>query len=33
MARNWGVTVKAEDVALVRDEKDFISLIAETLPA
>jgi len=33
MARNWGVKVKAEDVALVRDEKDFISLIAETLPA
>lgn len=33
MARNWGVTVTAEQVALVRDEKDFISLIAETLPA
>lgn len=33
MARNWGVKVRAEDVALVRDEKDFISLIADTLPA
>jgi len=33
MARNWGVTVTAEQVALVRDEKDFISLIAQTLPA
>ncbi|MGD9918402.1 MAG: ATPase [Paenirhodobacter sp.] len=33
MAANWGVKVTAADVALVRDEKDFISLIAETLPA
>lgn len=33
MARNWGVTVTAEQVALVRDERDFISLIAEALPA
>ena len=33
MAANWGVKVSAADVALVRDEKDFISLIAETLPA
>jgi hypothetical protein len=33
MAQNWGVKVKAEDVALVRDEKDFTSLIAQTLPA
>lgn len=33
MARNWGVSVRAEDVALVRDEKDFTSLIAAALPA
>lgn len=33
MARNWGVKVRAEDVALVRDEKDFTSLIAAALPA
>jgi hypothetical protein len=33
MARNWGVRVRAEDVALVRDEKDFTSLIAGALPA
>lgn len=33
MARNWGIAVKAEDVALVRDEKDFTSLIAAALPA
>jgi len=32
MAANWGVKVKAEDVALVRDEKDFTSLIAAALP-
>ena len=33
MARNWGIKVKAEDVALVRDEKDFTSLIASAMPA
>ncbi|MCE5972131.1 ATPase [Sinirhodobacter sp. WL0062] len=33
MAEHWGVKVKAEDVALVRDEKDFTSLIAAALPA
>ena len=33
MAANWGVKVRAEDVALVRDEKDFTSLIAAALPA
>ena len=33
MARNWGIKVRAEDVALVRDEKDFTSLIAAALPA
>ncbi|OCX63074.1 ATPase [Thioclava sp. SK-1] len=33
MARNWGITVKAEDVALVRDKKDFTSLIAQAMPA
>ena len=33
MARNWGVRVRAEHVALVRDEKDFTSLIAGALPA
>lgn len=32
MAANWGVKVRAEDVALVRDEKDFTSLIAAALP-
>ena len=33
MARNWGVRVRAEHVALVRDEKDFTSLNAGALPA
>lgn len=33
MAAHWGVKVRAEDVALVRDEKDFTSLIAAALPA
>ena len=33
IAQNWGITVKAEEVALVRDEKDFTSLLAEKLPA
>lgn len=32
MAANWGVTLRAEDVALVRDEKDLTSLIASVLP-
>ncbi|WP_071675207.1 ATPase [Nioella nitratireducens] len=31
MARNWGVTVKAEDVATVRDAKDVIALVAAAL--
>ena len=33
MAENWGITVKAEEVALVRDEKDFRSLVESKLPA
>ncbi|MEZ5687128.1 MAG: ATPase [Paracoccaceae bacterium] len=33
IAQNWGITVKAEEIALVRDEKDFTSLLAEKLPA
>ncbi|MCL7464089.1 ATPase [Phaeovulum sp. NW3] len=33
MARNWGIRVRAEDVALVRDVKDFTSLIADALAA
>ena len=32
MARNWGIKVKASDIALVRDEKDLTSLIAAALP-
>ncbi|WP_095589770.1 ATPase [Actibacterium ureilyticum] len=31
MARNWGVTVTAEDVAQVRDAADFDALIARAL--
>ncbi|RMH40945.1 MAG: ATPase [Alphaproteobacteria bacterium] len=31
MARNWGVTVDAADVAEVRDEADFIDLVAGAL--
>ncbi|WP_424970060.1 ATPase [Dinoroseobacter sp. S76] len=31
MARNWGVTVAADDVARVRDASDFESLIADAL--
>ncbi|MDO9525798.1 MAG: ATPase [Gemmobacter sp.] len=31
MARNWGVTVTAEDVATVRDAADFDALIAKVL--
>ena len=33
MARNWGVTVRAEDVAQVRDEAGFIALVAAALEA
>ncbi|MEO1950333.1 ATPase [Thioclava sp.] len=33
MAKNWGVTIRAEDLYLVRDAKDFTSLIADALPA
>ncbi|WP_339112958.1 ATPase [Thioclava sp. GXIMD2076] len=32
MARNWGITLKAEQVATVRDEQDFTQLIASALP-
>ncbi len=31
MARNWGITVKAEDVATVRDAKDVVELVAAGL--
>jgi hypothetical protein len=31
MARNWGITVTAEDIALCRDREDFTDLIARTL--
>ena len=31
MAKKWGVAVRAEDVAQVRDAKDFIALIAAAL--
>ncbi|QPZ91133.1 ATPase [Thioclava electrotropha] len=33
MAKSWGVTIRAEDLYLVRDAKDFTSLIADALPA
>ncbi|WP_353472527.1 ATPase [Salipiger sp. H15] len=33
MARNWGLTVDASDVATVRDEADFVALIADALRA
>ncbi|KEP70011.1 ATPase [Thioclava dalianensis] len=33
MARNWGISIRAEDLYLVRDAKGFTSLIAEALPA
>ncbi|MBN8186642.1 ATPase [Salipiger thiooxidans] len=33
MARNWGITVDASDVATVRDEADFNAVIAAALPA
>ncbi|ASP21958.1 ATPase [Antarctobacter heliothermus] len=32
MARNWGVTVEAEDMARVQNEADFTDLIANALP-
>ena len=31
MAKNWGVTVKAEDVATVRDANDVLELVAAAL--
>ncbi|MEY2956352.1 MAG: hypothetical protein RL123_1080, partial [Pseudomonadota bacterium] len=31
MARNWGVSVRAEDVAQVRTPGDFTALIARAL--
>jgi len=31
MAQNWGVSVKAEEIADVRDAKDFIALVARAL--
>ncbi|MBT8415019.1 MAG: ATPase [Boseongicola sp.] len=32
MAENWGLTVKADDIARVQSEADMIDLIATTLP-
>lgn len=32
MAQTWGITVQAEDVALVKNPEDFIALIAAQLP-
>ena len=31
MARNWGITVEASDMATVRDEADFTAVIARGL--
>ncbi|MFT7494017.1 MAG: hypothetical protein ACI9RO_001469 [Alteromonas macleodii] len=31
MAKNWGITVQASEMATVRDEADFVSLIARGL--
>ena len=31
MARNWGITVAAEEIARLRDEADFVELIATAL--
>jgi len=31
MARNWGITVEASDMATVRDAADFNGLIAAAL--
>lgn len=33
MAKNWGVTVDASDMATVRDEADFVAVIAKGLEA
>ncbi|MGY3436575.1 MULTISPECIES: ATPase [unclassified Marinovum] len=33
MARNWGVTVTADDIASVRDEADFTDVIARAIDA
>jgi len=33
MARNWGVSVTAEEVAQIRETPDFVSLIASKLPS
>ena len=33
MARNWGVTVEAADMAGVRDARDFTDVVAAALPA
>ncbi|APZ54758.1 ATPase [Salipiger abyssi] len=33
MAKNWGVTVDAADMASVRDEADFVEAIAAAMPA
>ncbi|MDU8911545.1 ATPase [Aestuariicoccus sp. MJ-SS9] len=32
MAKNWGITLEAADVAAVRSEADFVDLIASALP-
>ena len=32
MAENWGITVKADDIARVQSETDMINLIANALP-
>ena len=33
MAKNWGITVDASDMASVRDEADFVAVIAQGLEA
>ncbi|MCA0995727.1 ATPase [Alloyangia pacifica] len=33
MARNWGITVEAADMATVRDEADFTEVVAQALAA
>ncbi|ANT59301.1 ATPase [Salipiger sp. CCB-MM3] len=33
MARNWGVTVEAADMATVRDEADFTEVVAQAIAA
>ncbi len=32
MARNWGLTIKAADLAKVRDAQDFVACVADHLP-